>query len=120
MTPPSHISESDSPMHPMIALMLANTRAGALRAAAAGEPPIPQSVLKGAASHSGAFLLQALDEMGWQIVPKMANRRACTHCGVPLPADKPSHALASTGDVFCSACIRGAWEVAYPGAVPGS
>jgi hypothetical protein len=59
-----------SVMHPIVALMLANTRAGALRAGAAGEPPVPQTVLKGAPSHSGAFLLQALDEMGWELRPK--------------------------------------------------
>lgn len=68
--------------NPMVVLMLANTRAAELRAQEMGVERTSAGVLKGAASHSGAFLLQALDEMGWHLAPK--DERLARHLGQPL------------------------------------
>lgn len=57
---------------PMVRLMLANTRAGELRREAEGmqtEHGGP-GVLRPAASHTGAYLLQALEEQGWTLAPR--------------------------------------------------
>lgn len=56
---------------PIDVLLRANRRAGEIRReqAPAGGGAGP-GVLVGAPSHSGAHLLQALDEQGWEIRPK--------------------------------------------------
>lgn len=75
--------------NPMVQLMLANTRAGELRAEALGES-LPKTVFKGAATHTGAFLLQALDEQGWTLVEKDVLREARAFLDTRLgPGGKP-------------------------------
>ena len=56
--------------NPMIALMFANRRAAELRAQNFGDGPALPTVFRGAATHSGAFLLEALGEIGWELRPK--------------------------------------------------
>jgi hypothetical protein len=51
----------------MMVLMRANVRAGEIRREQVGVCSNP-GVLVGAATHSGAFLLQALEEMGWELL----------------------------------------------------
>jgi hydrogenase maturation factor len=55
---------------PMMVLLKANFRAGQLRRQAVNAPIANPGVLVGAATHSGAFLLQALEEEGWELRPK--------------------------------------------------
>jgi hypothetical protein len=52
---------------PMMVLLKANLRAGQLRREAVNAPIANPGVLVGAPTHSGAFLLTALDEMGWEL-----------------------------------------------------
>ena len=57
-------------MEPIDALMEANRLACRKLSEAQGTARGPYSLLRGAPSHSGAYLLQALNEMGWQLAPK--------------------------------------------------
>jgi hypothetical protein len=57
---------------PLMVLLLANVRAGELRAEAGLGGSIALGVLVGAPTHSGAHLLEALDEQGWELRPKTA------------------------------------------------
>jgi hypothetical protein len=65
-------SVPDSHHHPdaITALLRANRRGADLRAhETATEKPPYASLLRGAPSHSAAYILQALDEQGWKLVP---------------------------------------------------
>lgn len=53
----------------MKALLLANVRAGEIRAEKAGEAIPYPGVVRGAPTHSLAYLLQALEELGWTVTP---------------------------------------------------
>lgn len=53
---------------PFAALLIANMRAAELRAKALGEERAwPPAIMRGAPTHSCAFLLQALEEQGWTV-----------------------------------------------------
>lgn len=56
----------------MMVLMRANVRAGEIRREAAGSvgKSFNSGVLIGAPTHSGAFLLTALDELGWELLQR--------------------------------------------------
>lgn len=55
---------------PMMALLRADLRAAEIRSEALGGEYVGPSVFRGAATHCAAHLLQALDEHGWQLIPK--------------------------------------------------
>lgn len=63
-----------SPRLRMLAMLHANRRAGEL-AASDGSPWGRRGVVRGAATHSLAYLLQALDEQGWDLAPKARGDR---------------------------------------------
>lgn len=54
----------------MMAMLRANMRAGEIRDAALGHAPSGNPILRGAPTHSCSHLLDALDEIGWQLVRK--------------------------------------------------